>query len=178
MYQALIVTYSGSGINTIQDLKGRTFSFVDPASMGGHLVPRLAMIKNGIDPEKDLKSVIYAGGHDASLLAVKNKKVDAGAVVNIAYNDAKSKGMIKEEDVRIIFLSDPFPSSAWAFRKDLPEDLKIKVKKIFMNLHQENAADLEGFAGKVLNYEKAQDSDWDVVREMAKILNLDLTKSR
>lgn len=177
MYQAYIVTYADSDIKTIQDLKGHSFSFVDPASTGGHLVPRLAMVKNGIDPEKDLKSVIYAGGHDASLLAVKNKKVDAGAIVNVSYNDMKSKGIFTEKDVRIIFESDPFPGCAWAVRGNLPNDLKINIQRVFLNLHKENPTALKGFAGKVLNYEKACDSDWDVIRDMAKILNLDLSKS-
>jgi len=177
MYQAYIVTYADSDIKTIQDLKGHSFSFVDPASTGGHLVPRLAMVKNGIDPEKDLKSVIYAGGHDASLLAVKNKKVDAGAIVNVSYNDMKSKGIFTEKDVRIIFESDPFPGCAWAVRGNLPNDLKINIQSVFLNLHKENPTALKGFAGKVLNYEKACDSDWDVIRDMAKILNLDLSKS-
>lgn len=177
MYEAYIVTYADSDIHTIQDLKGHSFSYVDPASTGGHLVPRLAMVKNGIDPEKDLKSVIYAGGHDASLLAVKNKKVDAGAIVNVSYNDMKSKGIFTEKDVRIIFISDPFPGSAWAVRRNLPDDMKTNIQNVFLNLHKENPTALEGFAGKVLNYEKAYDSEWDVIREMAKILKLDLSKS-
>lgn len=97
--------------------------------------------------------------------------------MNVSYNDMKSKGIFTEKDVRIIFESDPFPGCAWAVRGNLPNDLKINIQSVFLNLHKENPTALKGFAGKVLNYEKACDSDWDVIRDMAKILNLDLSKS-
>ena len=35
--------------------------------------------EKGINPVKDFKKVIFSGGHDATVLAVLNHKVDAGA---------------------------------------------------------------------------------------------------
>ncbi len=69
-YRGLIISHPDSGINTLQDLKGKTFAFVDPASTSGNFVPRYVFDKNGIEPEKDFKTLYYSGTHQASLIAV------------------------------------------------------------------------------------------------------------
>jgi len=176
LYKGLIITHPDSGISTLEDLKGRTFAFVDPASTGGNLIPRMNLLKNGIDPDKDLGTVMYSGGHDSSGLAVKNKKVDAAAIVNVAYDNMKSKGILTDANTKIIFTSDPFPGSTWAWRKDLPGDLKKKIQDAFLKLHVEDPAALKTFAGKVERYEPVQDSEYNPIRDTAKMLNLDLAK--
>jgi phosphonate transport system substrate-binding protein len=79
-YKSCIISRSDSDIKTWNDLKGKTFAFVTPTSTSGGVAPTFLLLKNGVDPEKDFKSKLYAGKHDAAFLAVKNKKVDAGAV--------------------------------------------------------------------------------------------------
>lgn len=157
-------------------MKGRTFSFVDPASTSGNLIPRSNFQKRNIDPDKDFKSVVYSGGHDASALAVKNRKVDAGVFDDITYNNMKEQGLITDQDIKIIFASDPIPGSPWAWRKDLPDDLKAKIKEAFLNVAKEDPAALSAYGGKVEGYAETSDDKYNVIRETAKILNLDLTK--
>lgn len=175
-YKSLITTHPESGINNLEDLKGRTFSFVDPASTSGNLIPRSYFQKRNIDPDKDFKSVVYSGGHDASALAVKNRKVDAGAFDDITYSNMKEQGLITDKDIKIIFASDPIPGSLWAWRKDLPDDLKAKIKEAFLNVAKEEPAALSAYGGKVEGYAETSDEKYNVIRETAKILNLDLTK--
>lgn len=79
-YKSCIISRSDSGIKTWNDLKGKTFAFVTPTSTSGGVAPTFLLLKNGVNPDKDFKSKLYAGKHDAAFLAVKNKKVDAGAV--------------------------------------------------------------------------------------------------
>jgi phosphonate transport system substrate-binding protein len=79
-YKSCIISRSDSGIKTWNDLKGKTFAFVTPTSTSGGVAPTFLLLKHGVDPDKDFKSKLYAGKHDAAFLAVKNKKVDAGAV--------------------------------------------------------------------------------------------------
>lgn len=176
MYEAYIITHPDSGINQISDLKGKSFAFVDPASTGGYIIPRLAMVKNGINPEQDLANMIYAGGHDATAMAVKNKKVDAAAIVKHKYDKMLKEGLFTDKDVKIIHVSDPFPGAAWAWRKDLPEDLKAKVKEAIINIPEEEKPALKKFMGSVVKYDEAKDSDWDSIREAAKLAGIDLNK--
>jgi len=175
-YRSIVVTHPDSGVNSLQDLKGKTYSFVDPASTSGNLIPRSFFKKNNIDPEKDFKSTIYAGGHDAVALAVKNRKVDAGSMDDITFGNMMEKKLISEQNIKVIFRSDPIPGSPWAYRKDLPADLKTKIREAFLTMDKEDQAALSAYAGKVEKYDAVSDSNYNVIRDTAKILNLDLNK--
>jgi phosphonate transport system substrate-binding protein len=175
-YKSIIVANPESGINSLEDLKGHTFAFVDPASASGNLIPRSVLKAKGINPEQEFKSVIYAGGHDAAELAVKNHKVDAGADDDITYNNMKEKGLLSDKDVKIIWTSDPIPGSPWAWRKDLPADLKTKIKTAFLTMAAEDTSALSATGGGVESYDESNDANYNVIRETAKILNLDLSK--
>lgn len=175
-YKSLIGTHPESGINSLADLKGRTFSFVDPASTSGNLMPRYYFKKNNIDPDKEFKGVTYAGGHDACLLAIKNRKVDAGAFDDVSFNNMKNKGLVSDKDIKVVFQSDPIPGSPWAWRKDLPSDLKAKVKDAFLNMAKEDPNALGAIGGKVEGYAETTDDKYNIIRETAKVLNLDLAK--
>ncbi len=176
-YQSIVVTHPDSGISSLADIKGRTYAFVDPASTSGNLIPRSFYKKNNLDPDKDFKSVVYAGGHDAAALAVKNRKVDAASMDDITFNNMKEKGLLNpDKDIKIIFKSDPIPGSPWAWRKDLPAELKTKIKDAFMNVAKEDQAALSAYGGKVEGYADTKDANYNVIRETAKILNLDLNK--
>jgi phosphonate transport system substrate-binding protein len=96
-YKACVISHSDSGIRTFADLKGKTFAFVTPTSTSGGVGPAYLLIKNGIDPNKDFKNKIYAGKHDAVLLAVKNKKVEAGAVGDVYFHRWKETGIMNFE---------------------------------------------------------------------------------
>jgi len=96
-YKACVITHSDSNIKSFADLKGKTFAFVSPTSTSGGIGPSYLLIKNGIDPNKDFKSTIYAGKHDAVLLAVKNKKVEAGGVGDVYFPRWKERGVMPYE---------------------------------------------------------------------------------
>lgn len=176
-YKSIIVTHKDSGIKKLEDLKGKDFAFVDPASTSGNLIPRAMFKKAGIDPDKDFKSVTYAGGHDAAELAVKNKKVAAAADNDITYERMLKEKLISDTENVIIAESDPIPGSPIAYRSDLPDDLKKKIKDAFLQMHNENKEALSGY-GKIIRYDEAKDSDYNPIREVAKILNLDLSKMK
>jgi len=86
-YQSIIIAPKDGPVNSLADLKGRTFAFVDPGSTSGFMVPSAAFIKAGITPEKDFRQVMYSGGHDATIVAVGSGKVDAGAQAPGRVND-------------------------------------------------------------------------------------------
>lgn len=175
-YIGYIISRKDSGINSIRDLKGKTFAYVDPASTGGHLIPRKEMLKKGVDPDKDLKNTVYLGSHDQVALGVYHKRVDAGAVVNINYEPFLDSKVIDGDELQVIDRSDPFPGSAWAWRKDLPAATKAKVRDALLSLNSENAPELKDFLRKVTKYDAADDSEWDSIRETVNLLHLDLTK--
>ena len=175
-YKSVIITKPNSGINTLADLKGRTFALVDPASTSGNLVPRSIFKRNAIDPDQDFKSVTYAGGHDAAVLALKNDKVEAAATHNLNLEKMKKEGVITDQDFKLIAESDPIPNSPWAFRKDLDPELKNKIKEAFFSAAKENPSALSTSDGVMESYEPAEDADYNPIRDIAETLNLDVTQ--
>ena len=79
-FKSVFITQPNSGINSLKDLNGKTFTFGAPSSTSGSLMPRFYMMKEGIDPDKALKRVAFSGAHDATALQVAGGKVDAGAL--------------------------------------------------------------------------------------------------
>jgi phosphonate transport system substrate-binding protein len=172
-YHSLIVARKDRDIRTLADLKGRTFAFVDPSSTSGHLFPKTAMLRAGLNPDTDLRS-IFAGSHDASVIAVQNGKVDAAAVADGLLDAAIARGMVKADDIQIVWKSEPIPGAPVVYRRDLPEPLKQRIRAAFASMH-----DIPWSKGTVIKrWVPATDENYAVVRETAKLLKLDLAKMK
>ena len=82
-YNGLIITRKGSGIRSIEDLRGRTIVFGDPAGTSDHLVPKNELIKHGLTPDKDVKTT-FSGNHSSAIMAVTHGKAPAAATAEPA----------------------------------------------------------------------------------------------
>lgn len=173
-YQSIVIARKDEGLQTLDDLKGRTFAFVDPSSASGHLFPKVGLSASGFDADEDFGRVIFSGSHDASIMAVANNKVDAAAVADRIFNSAIAKGLIKREDFTVIWHSAPIPESPMVWRQNLDEQTKQKVAKALAEIKDVPWGDqglLNGFAA-------TNDQAYDVVRQTAQALNLDLGKMK
>ena len=176
-YWASIVTYPGTGLKTLQDLKGHSFAYSDPASTSGHLFPAYALRKAGLDPNTDVKG-IYAGSHTASFEALRNHKVDAGELNSQQIDSATLRGVYKEGDVIFIWKSEPIPVDPIAIRGDLPEDWKKKAAAALQSL---DLSSLSKGQLKLIGAQGAKlvpqtDSAYDNIRDLVSTLNIDLNK--
>lgn len=137
-YFSSIIVRNDSPIKSLQDLKGRSFAFVDPGSTTGGVYPKLMMLKAGLDPTRDLGRVIFAGGHDAAILAVHNRKVDAAATFanDDSGDDVPWKHLLKAESgtIRALAYSDPIPNGAVAVSRHLPQATVDALREGFLNL--------------------------------------------
>jgi phosphonate transport system substrate-binding protein len=173
-YHSQIIALKSSGIKTLDDLKGKNFAFVDPASTSGYAFPLAGLIKAGIDPKRDFKTVIFTGAHDANALAVANSKVDAATIADRILDAAIAKGFIKADQIQVVWSSPPIPESPMVWRKDLPEETKKKVKTAFLAIKDLNWSD----QGKLNGFRETNDAAYDPVRETAKLANIDLKKQK
>jgi len=173
-YHSIIVVNANSGIEKMEDLKGKKFAFVDPASTSGNLIPRKILIENGIDPDNDFGMSYYAGTHNAVQLAVANGKVDAGADSDNSYNRMVAAGEIDPAVNKILFTSESIPGSPIVVRKDLPVELKEKIKNALVAMSEQTISQVDGWGG-IASYKAVSDSDYDVIRETARILDMDVT---
>ena len=82
----------------------------------------------GYDPDALFSRVIFSGGHDASAIAVQNGKVDAAAIADAMLEIGFSRGMLKADEIEVIWISDPIPGAPVVYRRDLPESLKASIR--------------------------------------------------
>jgi len=164
-YNSVIVARTDSGINKAKDFgKKHTISFSDPASTSGFLVPSYRFAQLGIDPQKDFKQVIFAGGHVASLMALNSGKVD-GAGTNLpTLEKSIKKGVVDGTKIKIIWKSPDIPGSPLTVRKDIPWKVKYLLLKAFMGIPE----GVDSYEGKMARYEPAWDSAYDIIRDIKK----------
>ncbi len=173
-YRSQVITNKASGIKTVNDLKGKTFAFVDPSSTSGHLFPKAGLMKAGLDSDKDFGRVIFSGSHDSNAIAVQNRKVDAAAIADRILDAAIAKGLAKREDITVVWESEPIPESPTVWRKDLPADLKKRVQAAFLEVKDIPWSD----QGMLNGFKPTNDAAYNVIRDTAKLLNLDLKKMK
>ncbi|MFH0959916.1 MAG: PhnD/SsuA/transferrin family substrate-binding protein, partial [Pseudomonadota bacterium] len=125
-------------INTLEDLKGKSFMGADYKSLGGWRAAWGTLREHGIDPYKDFARLEFAGTHRAVPLAVKAGKVEAGTVRTDTLERMERLGLIDTESFRIInrqtYKGFPYLISTqlypeWPFSKlsHTPNDLAKKV---------------------------------------------------
>lgn len=173
-YQSMVIARKDKGLNNLDSLKGRSFAFVDPSSASGHLFPKAGLMDAGFDASKGFGRVIFSGSHDASIMAVANNKVDAAAVADRIFDSAIKKGLVQREDFTVIWHSKPIPESPMVWRQNLDAGTKQKVAAALAEIKDLPWGDqglLDGFA-------PTNDQAYDVVRQTAKALNLDLGKMK
>jgi len=173
-YHSVIIARKDHGIHSLKDLPGKTFAFVDPSSTSGHLFPKAGLIKAGYNPDTMFSRVIFSGGHDASAIAVQNGKVDAAAIADALLEPAYARGMLKKDEVVVIWTSEPIPGAPAAYRNDLPADLKARIRESFAQIQNMPW----GPNTTIKRFVPVDDKAYDVIRETAKLLNLDLKKMK
>ena len=155
-----------SGINSANDLKGKTILFGGgKKAMGSYIAPTAALQKAGLVAGKDY-TVKFSKNPPSAVIGVYNKAAAAAGAGNVIL---KVKGVTKKIDVsqmKILIESEPFIHLAWAVKADMPASKATKIQEIMTTLKAKDPAILK--AAKVTNFIKASDSDFAKVREIVK----------
>lgn len=136
-YFGIVLVRKDSGIKRLEDLKGKRFAFGDPLSTSGTLYPKTLLKNHGVDPDKDLQS-IFSGGHDKAIIALYNKQVDACSCYGGYFQDARDRVKNTIPDVKdktvILAKTDKIPNDNVSVRKDLPADVREKLKSALLDI--------------------------------------------
>jgi phosphonate transport system substrate-binding protein len=202
-YFSCLFTKKGNGIESLEDLRGRDFAFVDPASTSGHLAPKTLLLKSGLDPDKEMNTV-FAGSHPSSLLAVWNGSMEAGATfgrniftqaqegaveycgyaldelhVDLTSEDFQKRNQnCPEGSIIILAISDPIPETPFAVRQDLPMSLKQAIQDALLRVkdNPELVAQIRRWYVDPTQKRDIEriDHHYNSLREIAALLDLDL----
>ena len=163
-FNLILITRKDSTIQKIADLKGKKVAHTSPSSTSGNAAPRALFPALGVTPEKDYQ-VLFSGKHDQSIMGVLSGDYDAAPVASDIFHQMAKRGVIKEDDFRIIYTSAKFPVNSLAYAHDLEPALRDRIVKCVYDykFDPELAKGMEGathFAP--ISYLK----DWAIVRQV------------
>ncbi|MGB2924346.1 MAG: phosphonate ABC transporter substrate-binding protein [Limnothrix sp.] len=140
-----------------------TFAFNDLNSTSGYLVPMYYLFtENSIDPLQHFQRVSFLGSHEATVLAIANQEID------IATNNSEAlvrfQGKFPElyKNIVVLWRSPLIPSDPIAYDKELPDELKQKIRDFFLNYQDQTVLNELDWS----RFDAATDKDWNPIREL------------
>ncbi len=173
-YNSVLIANAAGDVKALADIKGKPFAFGDQASTSSHLAPRAYLLKTAqLDGEKDYKPV-FLGTHDAVARAVQAGQVPAGALSKPILDSLIAKKIIDPSKIVQIGLSDPIPNYPIVMQGNLTPALKESVRGAFLDMKDKEV--LKSF--RVEGFVATDDKSYDVLRDTATVLKLDLGKMK
>ncbi|ATX64834.1 phosphate/phosphite/phosphonate ABC transporter substrate-binding protein [Roseinatronobacter bogoriensis] len=136
-YEMEIITYPGSGIETLEDLDGRQLAFTSETSNSGFKAPQALLESEfGLLVDENYTPA-FSGGHDNSILGVANQDYDAAAIANSVLTRMEARGVVSRDDLVTIYKSDTFPTSGYGTVYNLHPELQEKIQDAFFSFEWE-----------------------------------------
>jgi phosphonate transport system substrate-binding protein len=137
VYYSYIIVHKDSPLNSLKDLRGKSFAFTDPLSNTGKLVPTAMLAMMGETPESFFSKLVFTKSHDKSINAVAAQIVDGAAVDSLIWEYANRKNPAFTSKTKIIIKSPPYGIPPVVVRPGLSPELKDRLRRIFLNAHSD-----------------------------------------
>ena len=164
-----------SGLKALEDLRGKTMAFIDPASSSGYIYPMVLLIQRGFvkdrDPKTFFREVVFAGAHDAGMRALLNGHVDALASFDLAREQYIADPAERE---RITFVAETpeIPEAGIAARGGLDPATFAKVREALLQIRAPAYAALLKRLYEIDGFAPAEDREYDPVRAAIELLGV------
>ena len=178
-YEMEIITYPGSGITKVEDIKGKKMAFTSETSNSGYKAPS-SLLKSqfGMEAGKDFEPA-FSGKHDNSIIGVANKDYPAAAVANSVMKRMIARGVIQPEQVVTIYKSQTFPTTGYGYVYNLKPELAAKVKEAFFSFNWDGTGLQKEFKSAEPPQEKfipiTFKDTWAVVRQIDDAMGVSYT---
>lgn len=173
-YQAVLIASAAGPVKTLDDVRGKSFGFGDQASTSSHLAPRAHLLqKAGLEGDVDYKPV-HLGTHDAVARAVQAGQVPAGALSHPIYETLVERGIVDADKLVVLDMSDDIPNYPMVMQGDLDPELADAIRRAFLDVKDPEV--LQAF--RVEGFAPIDDQGYDVLRDMATVLKLDLARTQ
>lgn len=166
-FESVFITQEGSGIQSLEDLKGKSFTFGSESSTSGHLMPRYFLNEAGIDPNTDFNGKPnFSGSHDTTYKLIESGSFQAGALNISVWEAAVKEGRVDTSKVKVFYTTPDYYDYNWTINSNAEdvfgEGTKQKVKDALLSItgEQEEIAQLfqtdKFIETKNENYEKIE----------------------
>jgi phosphonate transport system substrate-binding protein len=167
-YEMEIITYPGSGIEKVEDIKGGNLAFTSETSNSGFKAPSaLLKAEYGMEAGRDFEPV-FSGKHDNSILGVANKDYPAAAIANSVLARMIDRDVVKSEQIKSVYKSQTFPTTGYGIVYNLTPELQDKIKESFETFEWEGSALAEEFSksGEAQFIPITFKDNWAVIRQI------------
>ena len=166
-YRSCLIVHSDSDMFSPEDMAGKTFAFNDPNSTSGYLVPSaFFMTEMSVDPKKYFSKVTFSGSHEASILAVANKKAEVASTNLPDLQQLTREGKVPRSALRVIWVSKLIPNDPIVVRKDMPASLRSAITESLTTMKARNPEAFKEIGAWVGNFVPADDGKYQVIREL------------
>ncbi len=173
-YKSILIANANSTVKSLSDVRGKPFGFGDQASTSSHLAPRAHLLSTAmLEGDRDYK-VVHLGTHDAVARAVQAGQVPAGALSEPIYRSLIDRKVVDPTRVVTLDLTADIPNYPITMQGNLTPELKQAIRDAFLGLTDK--AVLRSF--RVEGFAPTDDKAYDVLRDTARILKLDLGRMK
>jgi phosphonate transport system substrate-binding protein len=166
-YRSCLVVHTDLDLFSPEDIAGKTFAFNDPNSTSGYLVPMtFFLMEMGIEPKDFFSKLTFSGSHEASILAVANKKVDVASTNLPDIQQMTREGKIPRGAVRVIWVSKLIPNDPIVVRKDLPDNLKQAIQHSLTTMKMRNPEAFVAGGSWIGGFVKVDDATYQIIRDL------------
>ncbi len=167
-YQMEIIVRADSGIERLEDLRGRTIAFTQPTSNSGYKAP-VALLESeaGLRERRDYDAT-FSGKHDSSILGVINGDYTAAAIANSVLRRMVARGVVRADDLVTLYRSGTFPTTVYGHAHNLDPALADRVREAFFTFPWEGSELAEEFgeSGEAQFMPITYREHWAVIREI------------
>ena len=176
-----IIALKESGINSYDDMRGKTMIFGPALAPFGYMAQYSLMLTNGFDPEEDLAYYVIPWGsfkHEKVIYGVLFGAYDIGAAPRLDLDLMAEEGKIRLDDFNIIAEGIPMPYCTVGVMPHVDPGLAQDVKKILLDLRKDETVLVNGEVLRVLEsawiegFADAKDNEYDPIRDRLKQCNM------
>jgi len=180
-YYTVFITHKDSNIKSLADLKGRTIAFEDPGSTSAFFIPYYIMRKKGLNlvqletlrekPPENMVGYIFAGQEINMSTWLHKKLIAAVSYSNLDWIKEDHTPLAFKKDFIIFHQTQPFPRMIELVRKGLDPKLKVRLKEVLTNAHNDPEAQeaLRNYQ-KTTKFDELDDKAWNSLEETRRII--------
>lgn len=169
-FKSVFIAQKDSEIDSLEDLKGKSFTFGSESSTSGHLMPRYFMMEAGIDADQDLDGKPnYSGSHDKTYKLVESGAYETGALNISVWEAAVKEGKVDESKVKVFYTTPEYFDYNWTVNI-ADEESKKKIKDAILSMTKEDNEIMELL--QTDRFIETNNENYKAIEEVAKQLKI------
>jgi phosphonate transport system substrate-binding protein len=167
-YKAQYLVRADSGIESLEDMKGKVWAFGDLGSTSGYLFPAAQIMDEfGVTNVQTefFSEAVATGGHDNSAIAVYNGDADVATTFDDVRTTLTEEYPDIMEKLKVVTYTDEIPNDTISVTKELSDELQAKIKETFLSFNDDK--DMIQIMNDVYNWDaivEATDAEYDIIR--------------